>query len=1238
MADRIKAVFLEALETPADQRPAYLDRACGPDTEVRRRVEVLLRAHEATNRVLDRPVWGPPPEPAVAFDARLTAAEVGQGAMQSPLVRPAGRPDDTTWPPAPEGRPRLLERGGRYRVLRLLGEGGMGAVYEAEQDNPRRLVALKVIRPGLVSPSLLRRFAQEAQILGRVQHPGIVQIYEAGVAEDGWPFFALELVRGLTLGEYAHRHDLDPAARLDLLARVCDGVQHVHDRGILHRDLKPSNILVDEAGQPKVLDFGVARALEEELRTAADRTRTGQLVGTLSYMSPEQVAGGGAAQGLDARSDVYALGVILFELLAGRLPYALEHLPLPEAVRVIREQEPVRLGALDARLRGDVETIAARALEKDRQRRYASAADLAADIRRHLRHEPIRARPPSALYQLGKFARRHRALVATTAAFLAMLLAGGGVTAWQAVALARAERDQAVRQALRSREIHEALGRAGALREQARATGEPGKWAEAREEARRAEAMAEGGPVEPGLAERVGLLLRDMNEEDADRRLVARLEGAWLLQAEVNAKENRYAGERALPEYRQAFADYGLRPGATVPAEAAARIRRRPPGVRGPALAALDNWLDMALWVKAPEAGWLERVLAAADPDEWRQRLRAELSRRDRKALEDLAREVKVAAQPAQVLVLLGRALVAGGSTEAEVEMLRRARHAYPSDFWVNHNLGWALAASRPPQPDEAIRFLTVAVALRPSSPGAHLNLGNVLAEKGQVDEAIACYQKAIDLDPEYAQAHTNLGNGLHTRGRLDEAIACFKKVIELSPHDAQAHYNLGVTLTASGRLDDAIACFRKAVELHPKYAEAHYNLGATLTARGQADEAIASYKKAIDLSPNDAKARNNLGAILSEVKRDYDGAIAHLRKAVELDPKLASAHNNLGNALKGKGQVDEAIASYKKAVELDPNDAKAHNNLGGILCDAKRDYDGAIACFRKAIELGPNDATAHFNLGNALKGKGQVDEAIACYKKASELSPNEAMPHFNLGNALQARGRLDEAIDCYRKAIAIDPNFPEAHCNLGYALKGRGDFAEALGPFRRGHELGSQRRGWQYPSASWVRDCERLIEREKRLLAVLAGSSEPADARERLEWAGLCVQTRRYAAAARLSGEAFGAEEELANDLGAGHRYRAGTAAALAGAGRGRDAGELTDEARVALRKQALDWLKADLAAWRVHGDGSRRVLTLRGWRADRALAGVRDEVGLAKLPPPERAAWGEFWADVEKLLKPSR
>ena len=313
---------------------------------------------------------------------------------------------------------------GKYVIEGILGVGGMGAVYRATQRKPQRRVALKLIRPGVLSPRVIQRFDLEAEILGRLHHPNIGQIYEAGIdAQTGSPYFAMEYVDGQELINYANEQGLTIEHRLRLFMKLCDAIIHAHAKGIIHRDLKPGNVIVSREGEPKVLDFGIARATDSDNRQMTLQTNVGQLVGTLYYMSPEQAAGDVA--NLDTRSDVYALGVVLFELLTGEIPYRLRDKALHEAIRIILETRARKLSEIDPSLKGDMDVISQKVLEKDKERRYQSVAELRADISRSLENKPILARPPSALYLTTKFVRRNTRLT-IAATFVLLIFAFGG--------------------------------------------------------------------------------------------------------------------------------------------------------------------------------------------------------------------------------------------------------------------------------------------------------------------------------------------------------------------------------------------------------------------------------------------------------------------------------------------------------------------------------------------------------------------------------------------------------------------------------------------------------------------------------------------------------------------------------------------------------------------------------------------------------------------------------------------
>ncbi|MGE3180320.1 MAG: serine/threonine protein kinase, partial [Phycisphaerae bacterium] len=403
-------IFEQVCDLPADKREQALNDACGADLALRSRVEAMLR--QDTNET--HPLH-------VNLFANNSSAQANdtQGSVDEHPAQIGG-----------------------YRIVRKIGEGAMGTVYEGRQQSPKRAVAIKVLRPTGNWHSLQKRFEHEAFILGRLQHPGIAQIIEAGrqPAPGGEQLYlVMELVRGRELLKYAENKPLDSRQRLELFIRICEAVQHAHQKAVIHRDLKPANILVvdDEStlsrltdtavrvsGQPKILDFGVARLTDSDLHVTTVATGMGQMIGTLPYMSPEQIVGD--PQEIDTRADVYSLGVVLHELLTGRLPYDLRNRSMFEAARIIREDPPQRLSAINRALRGDLDTIVGKALEKDKSRRYQSASELAADVRAFLDSAPIAARRDSRFYVLQKTLKRYK-LATSMAAALLLLSIGSAI-------------------------------------------------------------------------------------------------------------------------------------------------------------------------------------------------------------------------------------------------------------------------------------------------------------------------------------------------------------------------------------------------------------------------------------------------------------------------------------------------------------------------------------------------------------------------------------------------------------------------------------------------------------------------------------------------------------------------------------------------------------------------------------------------------------------------------------------
>jgi serine/threonine protein kinase/tetratricopeptide (TPR) repeat protein len=806
---------------------------------------------------------------------------------------------------------------GPYRILRKLGQGGMGTVYEAQQENPRRVVAVKVIRPGIASAAIAARFRHEAQVLGRLQHPGIAQIYEAGKHDSprgAQSYLVMELVHGRPLLQYADENRLDVRRRLELLARICDAVHHAHQRGVIHRDLKPDNILVEAPtselaeATPKILDFGVARVVDPDNQAATTMlTSAGQIIGTIAYMSPEQVSANPAE--IDTRSDVYALGVIAYQLLCGQLPYKLNPASVVQAAQVITHDEPPPLATVVRSLQGDVTTIVGKALEKDKTRRYQSAAEMAADIRRHLRDEPISAHPPSTIYQLRKFARRNRGLVAgVAAAFVVLVFGVVGTT----IGMVRARHAQ-----------HDAETSA----------------ADARRETAKANAVnqflndmiASASPTERTLTDQAKgpkvTMLEVLNE--ASRKLDG---GSLKDQPAIEAAVRRTIG--------QSYGALGQFANAESHLRAAMALDQTLYGAAHPELA-VDQ---MQLAVTLHAAGRLDEAESL-----YRQSMQIRT-----KAFGPDARELADS--------INGLAAVArdrGNLAEAD-ELFSRALAIRRKALGEEHRLVASdmdqLAVVREKSgrfaeaEDLDLRALTMRRKLlgddHPEVAASLNSLATLYYQQRNFDAAEAACREALSIRRKlFGDDHTEVGSTmntlaavLHQQKKYDEAEQMLRRVIELKrkalgdDHEdvSLGLNNLAMMLMERGKLAEAEDILRRVLDLerkqkgsdHPQVATTLNNLAGALREQGKLVECEPLFRESLEIRrkrlgedhPEVAFGMYNYASLLRDLKRTAEAEPYHRRALAIMEAKLGPKNPStqtlragLGGCLMDLGRLDEA-------------------------------------------------------------------------------------------------------------------------------------------------------------------------------------------------------------------------------------------------------------------------------------------------------------------------------------------
>jgi eukaryotic-like serine/threonine-protein kinase len=1077
---RVKSLFLEASDLPsAEERAAYLDRECGGEPDLRARVEALLAVEDPS---------GPVPEPDAtgAFQADLTATDLMTGAYvadnpsPSDLATGEHRPNGiaSTFegaPPTP--RPAAFVPGqliaGRYTLLEILGEGGMGTVYRAEQSQPvKRQVALKLIKVGMDSRVVLARFDAERQALAMMDHPNIARVYDGGTTEANQPFFVMELVQGTPITDYCDRHRLSVDARLQLFVAVCQAVQHAHQKGIIHRDLKPNNVMVTEVDgrpTPKVIDFGVAKATESNL-TDQSLGDTGAIVGTPTYMSPEQADP--STLDIDTRTDVYALGVILYELLAGSPPLDASQFKrgaLLEMLRMVREVDPSRpstkVSTADAlpsiaanrgidpdrlkrELRGDLDWIVMKALEKDRTRRYETANGFGADILRHLASEPVLAAPPSRTYRLRKFVRKHRAGVIAASLVLSALLAGiVGTTlglfeakrqeglAKVAERLTRDERDRAVKAEGQTREERDR-----ALKAEAQARIEADK-AKAINEFLTTDLLTQAEPANNAAEDHVTLLeVLDRAADKVGKRFTSKPEIEVALRKSIAKTYHGLASWNKAERQQRALMELARRPGAKPgdyyisEAELAHVLRHQ------------GRFDEEVLAMARSATDGLKRTLGPDHP--------VTLS-----SMMNLAISYGALGRYAEALKLIEETLALTKT---------KLGPDHPETLNGMNNLANSYAGLG--RQADALKLREEALALmkaklgpdHPDMLNSMANLAHSYYALGRYADALMLGEEALALmkaklgpdHPDTLNSTINLAQSYHALGRQADALKLREEALALSkaklgtdhPTTLDSMINLAQSYHAFGRHADALKLNEEALPLmkaklgpdHPETLRSMRNLVYSYNVLGRHADALMLGEETLALQktkpgpdhPDTLLCMRNLAATYYALGRYADALMLGEEALALMKTKLGPDHpdtllcmRNLAASYMVAGRTAEALSLLEKAA--DRKDTASSRRIAAL--QAWFGQDEGYAATRQsilAVAKGTNDAatarrTAQAGALRPSTDSAELEAVLALGRKAVELNKG-AWELLALGMAEFRNGHFaaaDEALLSATKA-----------------------------------------------------------------------------------------------------------------------------------------------------------------------------------------------------------------------------